>query len=71
MFKAISKFDVFVALYLAVAIILFIIPIPSAILDILLAFNISLAMTIMFGALFCKEVVQDRNEHVLNQTHPA
>ena len=57
MFKAISKFDVFVALYLAVAIILFIIPIPSAILDILLAFNISLAMTIMFGALFCKEVL--------------
>ncbi|MCR5619816.1 MAG: flagellar biosynthesis protein FlhA [Lachnospiraceae bacterium] len=52
-----GKFDVFVALYLAVAIILFIIPIPAGVLDVLLAFNISLAMTIMFGALFCKEVL--------------
>ncbi len=57
MFKAISKFDIFVALYLAIAIILFIIPIPSVVLDVLLAFNISLAMTVMFGALFCKEVL--------------
>ncbi len=57
MFKSIGKFDVFVALYLAIAIVLFIIPIPSVVLDILLAFNISLAMTIMFGALFCKEVL--------------
>ncbi|MBO4608595.1 MAG: flagellar biosynthesis protein FlhA [Lachnospiraceae bacterium] len=57
MFKSIGKFDVFVALYLAVAIILFIIPIPSGVLDVLLAFNISIAMTIMFGALFCKEVL--------------
>ncbi|MBO7363521.1 MAG: flagellar biosynthesis protein FlhA [Lachnospiraceae bacterium] len=52
-----GKFDVFVAMYLAVAIILFIIPIPAGVLDVLLAFNISLAMTIMFGALFCKEVL--------------
>jgi flagellar biosynthesis protein FlhA len=57
MFKHIGKFDVFVALYLAVAIVLFIIPIPSGVLDVLLAFNISLAMTIMFGSLFCKEVL--------------
>ncbi len=57
MFKSIGKFDVFVALYLAIAIVLFIIPIPAMVLDILLAFNISLAMTIMFGALFCKEVL--------------
>ncbi len=57
MFKAVGKFDIFVAMYLAVAIILFIIPIPAAMLDVLLAFNISLAMTIMFGALFCKEVL--------------
>ena len=57
MFKSIGKFDVFVAMYLAIAIVLFIIPIPAMILDILLAFNISLAMTIMFGALFCKEVL--------------
>ncbi|MCR4791238.1 MAG: flagellar biosynthesis protein FlhA [Lachnospiraceae bacterium] len=52
-----SKFDIFVAMYLAVAIILFIIPIPAGFLDVLLAFNISLAMTVMFGALFCKEVL--------------
>ncbi|MBO4908788.1 MAG: flagellar biosynthesis protein FlhA [Lachnospiraceae bacterium] len=52
-----GKFDVFVALYLAIAVVLFIIPIPAVLLDVLLAFNISLAMTIMFGALFCKEVL--------------
>ncbi len=40
MFKSIGKFDVFVAMYLAVAIILFIIPIPAGVLDVLLAFNI-------------------------------
>lgn len=57
MFKSIGKFDVFVALYLAIAVVLFIIPIPAVLLDVLLAFNISLAMTIMFGALFCKEVL--------------
>lgn len=57
MYKSIGKFDVFVAMYLAVAIVLFIIPIPAGVLDVLLAFNISLAMTIMFGALFCKEVL--------------
>ncbi len=55
--KAIGKFDIFVALYLAIAIILFIIPIPAWLLDVLLAFNISIAMTVMFGALFCKEVL--------------
>ncbi len=55
--KALPKYDVFVALYLAVAIVLFIVPIPSNLLDILLAFNFSIAMTVMFGTMFCKEVL--------------
>ncbi|MCR5476517.1 MAG: flagellar biosynthesis protein FlhA [Lachnospiraceae bacterium] len=55
--KALPKYDVFVGMYLTTAIILFIVPIPAFLLDILLAFNISIAMTIMFAAMFCKEVL--------------
>ncbi len=56
-FKSIGKYDVFVALYIAVAIVLFIVPIPAGVLDILLAFNMSIAMTVLFGAMFAKEVL--------------
>ncbi|MCR4895510.1 MAG: flagellar biosynthesis protein FlhA [Lachnospiraceae bacterium] len=52
-----SRNDVFVAAYIMLAIILFIVPIPAGVLDILLAFNISIAMTILFGAMFSKEVL--------------
>ncbi len=55
--KAMSRNDVFVAAYIMLAIILFIVPIPAGVLDILLAFNISIAMTILFGAMFSKEVL--------------
>ncbi|MBR6381799.1 MAG: flagellar biosynthesis protein FlhA [Lachnospiraceae bacterium] len=55
--KALPKYDVFVGMYLTTAIVLFIVPIPAFLLDILLAFNISIAMTIMFAAMFCKEVL--------------
>ncbi|MBR6326701.1 MAG: flagellar biosynthesis protein FlhA [Lachnospiraceae bacterium] len=56
-FKAIPKNDVFVAMYLVVAIVLFIVPIPAGLLDVFLAFNISIALTILFGAMFSKEVL--------------
>ena len=52
-----KKADLGVALYLMAAIVMFIVPIRSWQLDILLAFNISIALTILFGAMFSKEVL--------------
>ncbi len=51
------KADMGVAMYLMAAIIMFIVPIPSILLDILIAFNISIALTIVFGAMFSREVL--------------
>ena len=50
-----KKQDLFVAVYILAAFIMFIVPIPSWLLDILLAFNISIAFVIMFGCMFSKE----------------
>lgn len=52
-----KKADVGVAIYLMAAVIFFIIPIPSWVLDAMLAINISVAMIILFNALFVKEVL--------------
>ena len=52
-----KKADVGVALYLLAAIIFFIVPIPSGILDVMLAVNISIALIIMFNALFAQGVL--------------
>ena len=47
-----KKADVAVAIYIMAAIIMFIVPIPSWLLDILLAINISVALTILFAPMF-------------------
>ena len=52
-----KKADVGVALYVLAAFIMFIVPIPSWLLDVFLAINISIAFTIMFGCMFSKEVL--------------
>ena len=52
-----KKADLGVALYLLAAFIMFIVPIPSILLDILLAVNISIAFVIMFRCMFVKEVL--------------
>lgn len=52
-----KKADIGVALYLLAAVIFFIIPIPSLLLDVMLAINISLALIILFNALFAREVL--------------
>ncbi len=49
--------DVGVALYLLAAIVFFIVPIPSFLLDVLLIFNISIALVILFNCLFVQEVL--------------
>lgn len=49
--------DVGVALYLLAAFIMLIVPIKSGLLDVLLACNIAIAFTIMFGCMFANEVL--------------
>ena len=53
----IKKSDIGVGLYLLFAIIFFIIPINSTLLDMMLAINISIALAILFNVLFVKEVL--------------
>jgi flagellar biosynthesis protein FlhA len=52
-----KKTDLAVGLYLLAAIIFLIVPIPSVLLDILLAMNIAIALIVLFNALFAKEVL--------------
>jgi flagellar biosynthesis protein FlhA len=49
--------DVGVAMYLLAAFIMLIVPIKSGLLDVLLACNIAVAFTIMFGCMFANEVL--------------
>lgn len=51
------KADVGIALYILAAFVMFIISIPSWTLDILLAFNMAIAFTVMFTSMFVKEVL--------------
>ena len=52
-----KKTDMFLGIYILAAIIFLIIPLPTALLDILMALNISLALIILFNALFSQEVL--------------
>lgn len=52
-----KKADLGVALYMLSAFIMLIVPIPSWLLDILLACNIAVAFTVMFGCMFSQEVL--------------
>jgi len=53
----IKRNDLWLGLYILSAVIFLIISIPAALLDVLLAFNIAIAMIILFNALFSKEVL--------------
>ncbi len=53
----IKRQDLGVALYLLSAFVFFIIPIPSILLDICLAINISIAFAVLFNSIFAKEVL--------------
>ena len=52
-----KKSDVGIGIYLLAAIMFFIIPIPSLLLDVMLAINIGIALIILFNVLFVKEVL--------------
>lgn len=52
-----KKADAFVAIYLLTAFVMFIVTLPSWLLDVLLAVNIAIAFTILFSTMFVKEVL--------------
>ena len=52
-----KKNDIFLGVYLLAAIVFLIIPIPSTLLDILILFNISLSLIIVFNCLFTSETL--------------
>ena len=55
-FKTLSNY--MVGVYVLAVIVFFIVPIPSLLLDILVAFNMSIAMIVLFNALFAPDVLQ-------------
>lgn len=52
-----KKADLGIAIYLLTAITMFIITVPSGLLDVFLAINISISFTILFSCMFTKEVL--------------
>lgn len=56
-FSNVKKTDVGVVAYLLAAVAFFIIPIPSVLLDVMLALNISIALIILLNVLFVQEVL--------------
>ena len=55
--SGVNKTDIGVAAYLLAAIIFFIVPIPSILLDVMLALNISVALIVLMNVLFVREVL--------------
>lgn len=53
-----KKADIGIALYILSAFIMLIVPIPSFLLDVLLAMNMAIAFSVMFGCMFTKEVLE-------------
>lgn len=53
-----KKTDLVLGLYILLAIVFFIVPMPSILLDVLLALNLSIAMIILFTSLFSKEALE-------------
>ena len=57
MLKMLKSPDLGVGIYLLAAILFFIIPIPSILLDVMLAVNIGIALVVLFNVLYVKEVL--------------
>ncbi len=56
--STVKKTDLGVAAYLLAAVIFFVVPIPSFLLDIMLALNISIALIVLMNTLFVQEVLE-------------
>lgn len=52
-----KKTDVMVALYILIAFVMLIVPLPAGMLDFFMAFNMAVAFTILFVCMFVKEVL--------------
>lgn len=52
-----KKTDLFLGVYILAAIIFLIIPLPTGLLDVLMALNISIALIVLFNAMFSQEVL--------------
>ncbi len=52
-----ARTDVMIAIYVLVAFMMFIVPLPAGILDVFLALNIAIAFTVLFACMFIKEVL--------------
>ncbi len=52
-----AKTDAIVAIYILVAFIMLIVPLPAALLDVFMAFNIAVAFTVLFVCMFSQEVL--------------
>ena len=53
----VKKTDIGLGLYILAAIVFLIMPLPNALLDVLFAFNLALALVILFNALYAKEAM--------------
>ncbi len=56
-FTKLSRTDAIVGIYILVAFLMFLIPMPATLLDVFMAFNIAIAFTILFVCMFTKEVL--------------
>ena len=52
-----AKTDAIVAIYILVAFVMLIVPLPAGLLDVFMAFNIAISFTILFMCMFSKEVL--------------
>lgn len=52
-----KKMDAVIAIYVLVAFVMLIVPLPSWLLDVFMAFNMAIAFTILFVCMFAKEVL--------------
>ena len=52
-----QRSDTMIAIYILVAFIMLIVPLPAALLDVFMAFNIAVSFTILFTCMFSKEVL--------------
>ena len=57
----IKRTDLGITAYILAAVVFFIVPIPSAMLDVMLALNISVALIILMNTIFCREVLDMSN----------
>ncbi len=57
MLKKLLSGDIYIAIYVLASFVMLIVPLPSWLLDVLLAFNMSVSFTIMFSCMLSKEVL--------------